>query len=325
MATLKHQALGNYAWMRVIERAHLPQQVKVVAFILAINANADGSGARIGEERLADTAICTARYVQDSLDVLKHLGLVEITKYGRLAGDANTYQLTTPGQGFPAVPMRRDHEGNPINPDGTPRSEKLSKQSKPLSVRPLLAQLQGEPLPDRPMPIERADNPDPDPAAPVDNPAGTGNPVPLRLVGGTEVTDEFRQPGAATDPVDNPAYRQRVADVSATGCGPTGNQVPPTNSYQLLPTNSPQATHSPTPNDQACGQPEDDEDADPEYENAHAVLAAMRPTVAATAWRIAARRELEANDIPLSKRAVDIHAAYLATRPVAAAAADGAA
>ena len=46
MATLKHQALGNYAWMRVIERSHLPQQVKVVAFILAINANADGSGAR---------------------------------------------------------------------------------------------------------------------------------------------------------------------------------------------------------------------------------------------------------------------------------------
>ena len=312
MATLKHQALGNYAWMRVIERSHLPQQVKVVAFILAINANADGSGARVGEERLADTAICTERYVQDSIAVLKHLGLIEITRYGRLAHDANTYQLTTPGKDFPAIPMRRDVDGKPVNLDGTPRDGDLPK---PLSVRPLRAQLQGEPMPDRPMPIDRADNPEPDPAPPVDNPDSTGNAVPLRLVGGTEATDEYRQPGAATDPVDNPAYRQRVADVPATGCGRTGNPVPPTNFFQLLPTNSPQATHSPTPDPAPCGQPDDD-DADPEYEHAHTLLAAMRPAIAATAWRIAARRELEADDIPLTKRAVEIRAAHLATRPI---------
>jgi hypothetical protein len=42
----------------------------------------------------------------------------------------------------------------------------------------------------------------------------------------------------------------------------------------------------------------------------------MRPTVAATAWRIAARRELEAADIPLTKRTVEIHAAHLATQPI---------
>jgi len=319
LAKLKNQALGNYAWMRIIERAHLPQQVKTVGFILAINANADGSNARIGEERLADTAINTERYAQDCIAILRLLGLIEITKYGRLAKDANTYQLTTPGDHLPAIPMRRDHEGKPTNLDGAPRTGPLPK---PLSVRPLLAQLQGEPMPDRPMPIERADTPDPDPTAPVDNPDGTGNPMPLRLVGGTEVTDEYRQPGAATDPVDNSTYRQRVADVPATGCGRTGNPVPPTNFFQLLPTNSPQATHSPTPNDQACGQPDDD--TDPEADHARAVPAAMRPAVAAAAWRVAARRELEAADIPLTKRTVEIRAADLATRPDDAAA-DGAA
>lgn len=315
MAELKNQALGNYAWMRIIERAHLPQQVKVVAFILAINANADGSNARIGEERLADTAINTERYAQDCITILRLLGLIEITKYGRLAGDANTYQLTTPGADLPAIPMRRNPDGKPTNLDGTPRTGDLPK---PLSVRPLLAQLQGEPLPERPMPIERADTPEPDPTGPVDNPDGTGNPVPLRLVGGTEVTDEYRQPGAATDPVDNSTYRQRVADVTATGCGRTGNPLPPTNFFQLLPTNSPQVTTSPTPDEPACGQTDDA--ADPEYEHARAVLAAMRPAVAAAAWRIAARRELEAAGTPLSKRAVEIRAAELATQPIDAAA-----
>lgn len=309
MAKLKNQALGNYAWMRVIERAHLPQQVKVVAFILAINANSDGSNARIGEERLADTSICDNRYAQDCIAVLKALGLIEITRYGRLAGDANTYQLTTPGADLPAIPMRRDQDGKRIHLDGTPRAEK-EKLPKPLSVRPLLAHLQGEPLPDRPMPIER-DDPEPDPESPVDNPDRTGNPVPLRLVPDPEATDEYPHPVADTDPVDNSTYRQPGADVPAPGCGRTGNPVPPTNLYQLLPTNSPEATHSPTPDEPPCGQPDDD--TDPDYEHARTVLAAMRPSVAATAWRIAARRELQNADIPLTKRAVEIRAAALAT------------
>lgn len=46
----------------------------------------------------------------------------------------------------------------------------------------------------------------------------------------------------------------------------------------------------------------------------------MRPTIAATAWRVAARRELENAGAPLTKRAVEIRAADLATRPVDAAA-----
>lgn len=308
MAKLKHQAIGNYAWMRIIERADLPQQVKVVAFIIAINANQDGSNARVGEERLADTAICDERYAQDSVKVLRLLGLLEVIRYGRLAGDANTYQLTTPGGDLPAVPMRRDRDGKPINADGSAR---IGKRPKPPSTRPLLATLEGQEMPDRPMP-KLAGTGNPLPVPPVDNSDRTGNPLPLRLVKNPELTGEYRQPVAATETESTAPYRQRVADVSATGCGRTGNPLPPTNSYQLLPTNSPQATQSPTANDQACGKPE--ADADPEYDTAHAALAAIRPAVA-DAWRRAARAELEAAGTPLTKRTVEIRAADLATHP----------
>lgn len=320
MATLKHQALGNYAWMQVIRRSDLPQQIKVVAFILGISADADGSNASCGQKRLGDEAICDERYARDSVQALELLGLIEVTRYGRTATDANTYQLTTPGGDLPGIPMRRDPKGVPLGLDGEPR---VGKRPKPPALRPLLASLQGRQLPERPMPVERTGNPvsEPDPDVPVDNSDGTGNPVPLQLVEDPEPTDEYRQPGAATDPVDNQPYRQPVARVPATGCTSTGNPVPPTNLFLLLPTNSPQVTQSPTRDGDACGRSEEvDEESEPppaddELDTARAVLAAMRPA-AATAWRVAGRRALEADGVPLTKRGVEIRAAHLATRPI---------
>lgn len=317
MAQLQHQAIGNYAWMVWIRRSHLPQQIKTVGFVLATYADADGSNATVGQDRLADEAICDERYARDSLTALELLGLIEVTKHGRSAGDADTYQLTLPGAGFPAIPMRRDPRGVPLGADGQPRA---GKRPKPLSLRPLLAELQGRPLPDRPMPIDRTGDPSPEP--PVDNPSSTGNPVPLRLVPDPDPTDEYRQPGAATEPDGDDSYRQRVSGVPATGCTGTGNPVPPTNLYQLLPNTSPQATPSLAPGTPACGQIQDD--ADPEFEAARTALAAMTP-LEVRAWRHIAEAELEGAGIPLTKRDVAIRTAEVATRAAPAVDVGGAA
>jgi hypothetical protein len=314
---LKNQATGNYPWMVYIRRSDLAQQIKAVAFVLATYADADGSNACVGQKRLADEAICDERYARDTLDALELLGLIEVTRRGRSANDANTYQLTMPGAGLPAIPMRRDRDGNPVNADGSPH---VGKRTKPPALRPLLALLKGGTPPDRPMPdVDRTGNPvpEPEPDAPVDNPDGTGNPVPLRLVEDPELTDEYRQSGAGTDPGDADPYRQNPGAVPAKFHDRTGNGLPPTNLYQLLPTSSPQVTQSPTADDQACGKPDEVvAEEDPELATARAVLDAMRPA-AANAWRVVARRELETAGVPLTKRSVEIRAADVATRPAA--------
>lgn len=305
MGELKNQATGNYPWMVYIRRSDLAQQIKAVAFVLATYADADGSNACVGQKRLADEAICDERYARDSMEALELLGLIEVTKHGRLAGDANTYQLTMPGAGLPAIPMRRDRDGNPINADGLPHT---GKRSKPPALRPLLAMLKGETPPDRPLPdVDRTGNPVPE--QPVDNPASTGNPVPLRLVDNSEATGEYRQSGAGTEHGDADPYRQNLEAIPAIFEGRTGNGLPPTNLYQLLPTSSPQVPHSPTPVAPVCGQADEVvAEEDPEFDTARAVLAAMRPA-AANVWRVTARRELETAGVPLTKRAVEIRAA----------------
>lgn len=313
MGDLKNQATGNYPWMVYIRRSDLAQQIKAVAFVLATYADKDGSNALVGQKRLADEAICDERYARDSLDALELLGLIEVTKRGRSAGDANTYQLTMPGAGLPAIPMRRDRDGNAINADGSPH---VGKRTKPPALRPLLALLKGETPPDRPLPeVDRTGNPVP--VEPVDNPEATGNPVPLRLVDNSEATAEYRQSVAGTEPGDADPYRQNSGAVPAKFHDRTGNGLPPTNLYQLLPTNSPQATTSPTADDQACGKPDEVlAEGDPELAAARAVLDAL-PVGATRAWRRAAQAELEAAGVPLTHRAVAICAAELATRPAA--------
>lgn len=309
MGELKNQATGNYPWMVYIRRSDLAQQIKAVAFVLATYADADGSNALVGQKRLADEAICDERYARDTLDVLELLGLIEVTKRGRQAGDANTYQLTMPGAGLPAIPMRRDRDGNAVNADGSPH---VGKRTKPPALRPLLAVLKGKSSPDRPMPeVDRTGNPVP--VEPVDNPEATDNPVPLRLVDNSEATDEYRQSGAGSELEDGDPYRQKTRAVPAKFHDRTGNGLPPTNLYQLLPTTSAQVTHSPTADDQACGQTDEvvAEEA-PELATARAVLDAL-PVGAARAWRRAAQTELEAAGIPLTHRAVAIRAAELAT------------
>lgn len=308
MGDLKNQATGNYPWMVYIRRSDLAQQIKAVAFVLATYADSDGSNACVGQKRLADEAICDERYARDSLDALELLGLIEVTKRGRSAGEANTYQLTMPGASLPAIPMRRDRDGYPINADGSPRR---GSRPKPVALRPLLATLKGDVPPDRPLPdVDRTGNPVP--VEPVDNSEATGNPLPVRLVDGPEVTTEYRQSVAATEAAPADPYRQKSEAVPAKFHDRTGNGLPPTNLYQLLPTTSPQVTHSPTADDQACGQADEvlAED-DPELTTARDVLAAMRRPIA-NAWRHAARRALEAAGEPLSHRAVEIRAAELA-------------
>lgn len=312
MGELKNQATGNYPWMVYIRRSDLAQQIKAVAFVLATYADKDGSNACVGQKRLADEAICDERYARDSLDALELLGLIEVTKRGRLAGDANTYQLTMPGAGLPAIPMRRDRDGNAINADGSPLVGK--RTSKPPALRPLLDVLKGKTPPDRPLPdVERTGNPVP--VETVDNPETTGNPLPLRLVDNSEATGEYRQSVAATEPSDAEPYRQNSGVVPAIFEGRTGNGLPPTNLYQLLPTSSSQVTQSPTADDQACGQTDEmvAED-DPELATARAVLDAL-PVGAARAWRRAAQTALEGADVPLTHRAVAIRAAELAVAP----------
>ncbi|HEY0935899.1 MAG TPA: hypothetical protein VGD91_19435 [Trebonia sp.] len=311
MGELKNQATGNYPWMVYIRRSDLAQQIKAVAFVLATYADADGSGACVGQKRLADEAICDERYARDSLEALELLGLIEVTKRGRSAGDASSYQLTMPAAGLPAIPMRRDRDGYPINADGAPH---VGKRAKPAALRPLLAVLKGDPVPDRPLPdVDRTGNPVP--VEPVDNSEATGNPVPLRLVDNSEVTAEYRQSVAGTEPGDADPYRQNPGAVPAKFHDRTGNGLPPTNLYQLLPTTSPQVTHSPTADDQACGQPDEVvAEEDPELTTARATLDALSAG-AARAWRRAAQTELETAGVPLTHRAVAIRAAELATAP----------
>lgn len=311
MADLKHQPVGNYLWGVWIRRSDLPQIVKAVCGILLTYANPDGSNVRVSEETLADEAIISdVRYLRDVLHLLRHLGLIEITKYGRKLNVPDTYQLTVPGAGYPAIPMRRDPQGKPIGPDGQPceRDEKGKLvRAKPLALRPFLAALQGEPLPARSMPIEREpktptgngvpeqrDAADPAtgnavppqnpgapgtgnavPEDPVDNSAAPGNPLPEGPVENPGDGPGYRQPVAESDGPPDEAFRQRVASLPATGCHSSGNPLPVTNLDQLPPTNSPKATTSPVETITPVENLDDIVITDAEYNAAREILSQL--------------------------------------------------
>ncbi len=287
MANPKHQPAGNYAWSRWIRRADLPQPTKVVALILGTYANKDGSNVRVGQDRLADEAGSDTRYVRDSLAILLHLGLLEITHKGRRAGDADTYRLTTPGPGHPPIPMRRDKNGAPIDSNGEPLT---GRRPKALAVRPYLDALRGADTAARPMPIERPEDPeDPEPAS------ATGNALPPEPVDNSEISAEYRQPGAATKPPTTTPYRQPVADVPATRCPGTGNPLPPTNYYQLSTNELQLGDHLTSPIDQPCGKPTDPI-TDAEYEAARTTLATLNDF--GTTYQTQALTELQAAGQP---------------------------
>lgn len=266
---LRHQPIGNYAWMVIIRRAELPQPTKVVALILATYAERDGSEACVGQERLADESMNDERYTRDSLKLLAELGLIELTRRGKRGGDADEYQLTTPGSGFPAIQMRRDPDGKPVDAEGLPF---VGKRPKAVPVRARLAELTGTPVPVRQMPEgarTRAHTgngvPVPDPAETTD----TGNGVPVEPVDNPEEPPvdnaEYRQRGAGIEPKLADPYRHWEPPIPALGATGTGNGVPPTNLYQPLPTRSPQVSTSP--------------DAPTPDQNDHEVLAAETITV----------------------------------------------
>lgn len=292
---LKHQPIGNYAWMVIIRGSGLPDKTKLVALILATYADSDGSGACVGQERLADEAICDERYARDCLSILEVHGLIEVTRRGRRGGDADTYQLTTPGFLCPRLPKRRDPNGRRVDDDLLPFD---GKRPMPLSVRPYLAAITGTPVPVREMPVfERG---------------GTG--VPVQDATGPVENHEYRHPSAGTGTQEPGPYRHWGPSVPALGATSTGTPVPPTNSYQLLPTNSPQVTNSPAAPLADVDNPESITETYDLYEAAHAVLAGLRPAEA-DHWRRAARVELEAAGVRLDRHAVEVRAAEIATRP----------
>jgi hypothetical protein len=301
--TLRHQPIGNYPWMVLIRRAELPQPTKTVAFILATYADPDGSNACVGQERLADESMNEERYARDSLKLLAGLGLIELTRRGKRAGDADTYQLTTPGAGFAAVQMRRDPTGLPVDAEGRPLD---GKRPKAASVRDRLAALTGTPVPVRKMP-EGARTGTGGPVEPVDN-----------RVGGPVDNPPYRPPSAGTGPDPADPYRPWGDAIPALGERHTGPPVPPTNLYQPSPTRSPQVSTSPglsTPDQNDHEVLSAQTITDDEYKTAYELLAAL-PAVDYELLLKIALDELHAGGIrDPPTRLVIARAADIATRP----------
>lgn len=309
MAKLTHQPIDKDDWIRIMRRAELPFTTKGIAAFLTFFADKDGSRVRPGEARLAVETGLTPRAIREHMDVLRAAGLIERVNRGTaVRGRADVYQLTVPGAGHEPVPMRTDPDGNRLTPE------------RPVRKR---AKKAAEPVPD-PVTEAAAAPEDTGTVVPETDPlTGTGVPVDNPVTGtGVPVDDEtYRNRGAGNVLKLVTTYRNHGSDLPEPLSRLTGTGVPPTThtTHDHPSIGSLQVGTSPTepslinpgnPNevDQGSGTA----NGDAELEAAQAVLAAMRRPVA-DAWRHAARAELEADDIPLSRRAVEIRAAELAT------------
>lgn len=82
-----------HEWLGVVRRARLGRTVKAVALMLASYANVDGTKVFPGIARLSVECELSAKAVKGALASLRTVGLVEVVRAARKAGEHNEYRL----------------------------------------------------------------------------------------------------------------------------------------------------------------------------------------------------------------------------------------
>lgn len=97
---LEVQPCGRYEWERIVRRISMPKPLKLLAFVLATYADADGSRVRPGSSALADVTDSGERSVRRLMTILREdLGLIElVSRGGGRGGTGRTaeYRLSVP-------------------------------------------------------------------------------------------------------------------------------------------------------------------------------------------------------------------------------------
>jgi hypothetical protein len=106
----------RWDWERIIARAELPAGTKLVALMIAMDADGDtGCNAHPSERLLADRTGWTTRAVRTHLERLRAAGLLRRRSRGHSAGRADVYELTIPGPTHGPLPLRLDPDGHRLN------------------------------------------------------------------------------------------------------------------------------------------------------------------------------------------------------------------
>lgn len=238
---------SSFWWGKFIARADLPKTTKQIAMALPFWGDEDGANIRPGNRILAIAVGIEERSVREHLKLLRDLGLIERVGFGRSGGKADVYRLTTPGAGYPAIPMLADPHWQPVATKSRRALTEIraAAQARRAAAAPTPPDATGTPVPQ-------------DPATDTDRPDGYRHP---RAASGSVDNLGYRHVGAASEAVDNPdyrhpgaanraaeadSYRHRGAELPAPGCQRSGTGVPPTthtNPDQPT-TGSPQASTS---------------------------------------------------------------------------------
>ena len=279
-------------WIDLVLRMDIPTQRKAVAFALAKFANSDGTRVFPGQQKVADMAKLHLTNARAHIRALVAAGMLVVVKRGGgRNGDPHVYRLTRPAD-ITTLPLWLDPDMERYENNGGDGPEEHQAPALGENVEQEAPAL--------------GDSVDNSADEPVDNPetpsADTLHYDPAETVSPsvsgtfTERFGHFHRALALPDqPSTNPRPTQHPAGSTKA-----------THSLVLVP--PVRAEDETTPDPEPPTQPP----ADAEYEAAHAVLAAMRRP-AADAWRHAARRKLEADGVPLSRRAETIRAVELAT------------
>jgi len=283
---MEHQSVtSSFQWGKFILRADLPKTTKDIALALILWGDEDGSNVRPGNRRLAAAFDIEERSVREHLKILRDLGLIERVGFGRAGGKADVYQLTTPGAGYPEIPMLFDPHWQRLAPKGTGRARTLT------SIRAAAAEARKAAAEAR----QVAQPPAPPTIGHLVGTAASGTWVPEGSEAAAVEETDYRHPGAASPAVDNSdfrhpgagsdgrpdeTYRHPGAELPAPGCRTSGTRVPPTT----------QTTHDHPTNlagsSQASTSPETQTITTPDLESAPRVVhgsAVLQPDPAAAA------------------------------------------
>lgn len=281
-------------WIDLVLRMNIPPQRKAVAFALSSFANTDGTKVFPGRQKLADMAGLHETNARKHVKALLDAGMLEMVKRGGGRGGAtNTYRLTRPTD-ITTLPLWLDPDMNRTE-DGAAVVDEYRALA--------LSETDAADAEQRALTLGvSVDN---STATPVDNSETAGadarnsdpvdNEIPSVSARNTERSvQEYRALALPDQPKTNPRPTQ-----------PPAGSPNATTSLALVP---PIHNDDEAINGTAQGTPV----LDVELDKAYTTLLALKPA-ASGAYQIAAREGLEAAGIPLTKRAVTIRAAELAT------------
>lgn len=286
-------------WIDLVLRMDMPPQRKSVAFALSRFADPDGTKVFPGQGKVADMAGLHETNARKHIRALLAAGMLTMVKRGGGRGGAtNTYRLSRPAD-ITTLPLWLDPEMNRAEDDvsvaeeyraltlgeDAPTSQKQEASALGVSVDNSTA-----------APVDNSATPSADAlhSGPVDEGIPSVSAINTERFG-----PEYRALALPDQPKTNPLPTQPPAGLRNA-----------TTSLALVP---------PVHNDDgmAEGLQGTPVPIDPELEAAQKALIALKP-VASGAWQIAARTELEAAGVPLTRRAVVIRAAELASAPAIA-------